>query len=37
MTAKSILLIDDEKHLSTVIQTCLEKLGGWKVLKATSG
>ncbi|WP_026733745.1 response regulator [Fischerella sp. PCC 9605] len=37
MTAKSILLIDDEKHLSTVIQACLEKLGGWTVLKASSG
>ncbi len=37
MSAKSILLIDDEKHLSTVIQACLEKLGGWIVLKASSG
>ncbi len=37
MLAKSILLIDDEKHLSTVIQACLEKLGGWIVLKASSG
>jgi hypothetical protein len=25
MSVKSILLIDDEKHLSTVIQACLEK------------
>ncbi len=37
MLAKSILLIDDEKHLSTVVQACLEKLGGWTVLKASSG
>jgi CheY-like chemotaxis protein len=37
MSVKSILLIDDEKHLSTVIQACLEKLGGWTVLKASSG
>ncbi len=37
MSTKCILLIDDEKDLSAVIQTCLRKLGGWKVLMAQSG
>lgn len=37
MSIKTILLIDDEKHLSSVIQMCLQKLGGWKVLTAESG
>ncbi|MFB2939038.1 response regulator [Aerosakkonemataceae cyanobacterium BLCC-F154] len=37
MTSKYILLIDDEKRLSSVIQMCLQKLGGWKVLTAESG
>ncbi|MGA9382809.1 MAG: response regulator [Phormidium sp.] len=37
MSTKRILLIDDEKRLSTVIQMCLEKLGGWTVLTAESG
>lgn len=31
-----ILLIDDEERLSEVVQTCLETLGGWQVLIATS-
>jgi CheY-like chemotaxis protein len=34
---KHILLIDDEKYLGLVIQTCLEKLGGWSVSIAQSG
>ena len=37
MTTKRILLIDDEKYLSSVIQICLKKLGGWTVLSAESG
>lgn len=37
MSVKRILLIDDEKELSEVIQTCLRKLGGWNVLTAQSG
>lgn len=37
MSAKRILLIDDEKRLSRVIQACLRKLGGWTVLTALSG
>lgn len=37
MTSKHILVIDDEKHLSLVIQACLQKFGGWKVSIASSG
>ncbi len=37
MTAKRILLIDDEANLASVIQICLQKLGGWTVLTAGSG
>ncbi|BAY28269.1 response regulator receiver domain protein [Nostoc carneum NIES-2107] len=37
MSRKRILLIDDEKSLSTVIQACLENLADWTVLKAESG
>ncbi len=37
MTAKRILLVDDEENLVSVIQICLQKLGGWTVLTATSG
>lgn len=37
MAAKCVLLIDDEKYLSSVIRVCLEKLGGWRVLTAESG
>ena len=33
---RRILLIDDEERLSEVVQTCLEILGGWEVLIATS-
>jgi CheY-like chemotaxis protein len=37
MAAKRILVIDDEKRLQEVIQTCLEILCGWEVLTASSG
>lgn len=37
MPTKRILVIDDEKHLCTVIKACLENLGGWEVLTAESG
>ncbi|RUR78757.1 response regulator [Chlorogloeopsis fritschii PCC 9212] len=37
MSAKCILVIDDEKNLCTIIQACLEKLGRWQVLTAHSG
>jgi CheY-like chemotaxis protein len=36
MLTKRILVIDDERHLSMVIQACLENLGGWTVLTANS-
>ena len=34
MSEKRILVIDDEKNLCSVIQACLEHLGGWTVLIA---
>ena len=34
MSKKRILVIDDEKNLCSVIQACLEHLGGWTVLSA---
>ena len=34
---KRILIIDDEANVPTVVRTCLEILGGWEVLLATSG
>lgn len=37
MIAKQILVIDDENDIRKLIQTCLEIMGGWKVLTATSG
>lgn len=37
MTSKRILVIDDEDDIRQLIQTCLEIMGGWKVLTATSG
>ncbi len=37
MSKKHILLIDDEKHISTVVKACLVTLGGWIVLTADSG
>jgi CheY-like chemotaxis protein len=37
MPEKRILVIDDEINLCTVIQACLENLGGWETLTALSG
>lgn len=37
MPEKCILVIDDEINLCTVIQACLENLGGWEALTALSG
>lgn len=37
VTTKRILIIEDELNLRTVVQTCLELLGGWEVLQAASG
>jgi CheY-like chemotaxis protein len=37
MPEKRILVIDDEINLCTVIQACLENLGGWETLIALSG
>lgn len=37
MTAKRILVIDDEDDIREVAQLCLEMLGGWEVLTACSG
>lgn len=34
---KQILFIDDEFHIRQVVKMCLESLGGWNVLLATSG
>jgi CheY-like chemotaxis protein len=37
MTAKRILLIDDEKRLARIVDVCLRRLGGWSVSIAGSG
>ena len=37
MMPKHILLIDDEQHISTVVNVCLTTLGGWTVSMAESG
>jgi CheY-like chemotaxis protein len=37
MTAKKILVIDDENDILKLIQTCLELMGGWQVITARSG
>lgn len=37
MTVKKILVIDDEDDLRKLIQTCLEVMGGWQVITASSG
>lgn len=37
MTAKRILVIDDEDDIREVAQLCLEMVGGWEVLTADSG
>lgn len=37
VTAKQILIVDDEEDIRGLIQTCLEVMGGWQVLTACSG
>lgn len=37
ITPKRILFIDDELSIRTIVQACLESLGGWQVLLAASG
>jgi CheY-like chemotaxis protein len=37
VTAKRILVIDDEDDIREVAQLCLEMVGGWEVLTASSG
>lgn len=37
MSSKCVLVIDDEQHLCTIIQVCLENLASWAVLTANSG
>lgn len=37
MTARKILVVDDEEHLRELVQACLEDLAGWKTLSAVSG
>ncbi|MEN9870287.1 MAG: hypothetical protein RLZZ171_1275 [Cyanobacteriota bacterium] len=37
MTVKKILVIDDEDDIRKLIQTCLEVMGGWQVITASSG
>ncbi|MBE9126450.1 MULTISPECIES: response regulator [unclassified Coleofasciculus] len=37
MSAKHLLVIDDETNLCSVIQACLETLGGWNVVTAETG
>ena len=37
MSAKQILVIDDEDDIRKLTQTCLEMMGGWQVLTANSG
>jgi CheY-like chemotaxis protein len=37
MSSRQVLLIDDEQHLSRVIQLCLQKLAKWHITTAASG
>lgn len=37
MTAKLILVIDDEDDIREVAQLCLETVGGWQVITANGG
>lgn len=37
MTAKRILIVDDEEDIREVAQLSLEAVGGWEVLTAASG
>lgn len=36
MTAKQILIIDDEDRIRELVQACLEDLGGWGTISAQS-
>jgi CheY-like chemotaxis protein len=37
VTVKKILVIDDEDDIRKLIQTCLEIMGRWQVITASSG
>ncbi|MBD1870044.1 response regulator [Oculatella sp. FACHB-28] len=37
MTAKRILVVDNEQYIQEVAQVCLETVAGWEVLIASSG
>lgn len=37
MTIKQLLIIDDDRDILKLTQTCLEIMGGWQVLTADSG
>lgn len=37
MTIKQLLIIDDDRDILKLTQTCLEIMGGWQVLTAESG
>lgn len=37
MSAKRLLLIDDEQRLARIVDVCLRRLGGWSVSIAASG
>jgi CheY-like chemotaxis protein len=37
VTAKKILVIDDEEDIRKLIQACLNIMGGWQVITAASG
>jgi CheY-like chemotaxis protein len=37
VTAKRVMVVDDEDHIREVAQVCLEMVGGWEVVTAASG
>jgi CheY-like chemotaxis protein len=37
VTTKRILIVDDDDAIREVLAACLQRLGGWEVLKASSG
>lgn len=37
MTARTVLVVDDEEHLRELVTACLEDLAGWVALTAISG
>jgi CheY-like chemotaxis protein len=37
VTIKQLLIIDDDQDILKLTQTCLEIMGGWQVLTASSG